>query len=206
MLRLEDYAAGLYREFAIFPRDLPPWELVAQLPGLLAGLGNPSGFRQPEPGVLVHAAATVETGAVVKPPALIAEGCFIAAFAYLRGGVALGRGVSVGPGCEVKASIVLSGTVLAHLNFVGDSVVGAGVNVEAGAMFANRWNERADKSIAVRGPDGPIATGAVKFGALVGDRCRIGANAVLSPGTVLPPGSIVRRLELVDQNAGVEPT
>jgi len=39
-----------------------------------------------------------------------------------------------------------------------------------------------------------------KFGALVGDDSRIGANAVTTPGTLLPPRSIVRRLELVDQS------
>jgi hypothetical protein len=38
-----------------------------------------------------------------------------------------------------------------------------------------------------------------KFGALVGDHSKIGANAVLSPGTILLPESVVRRLELVEQ-------
>ncbi|MFZ5789309.1 MAG: hypothetical protein ACOY3L_01285 [Pseudomonadota bacterium] len=33
----------------------------------------------------------------------------------------------------------------------------------------------------------------------MGDRCRIGANAVLSPGTILAPDSVVGRLTLVDQ-------
>jgi tetrahydrodipicolinate N-succinyltransferase len=33
----------------------------------------------------------------------------------------------------------------------------------------------------------------VKFGSLVGDRTKIGANAVLSPGTILEPDSIVKR-------------
>lgn len=32
----------------------------------------------------------------------------------------------------------------------------------------------------------------------LGDRTRVGANAVLAPGTVLAPATIVRRLELVD--------
>lgn len=39
-----------------------------------------------------------------------------------------------------------------------------------------------------------------KFGSLVGDECRIGANAVLSPGTLLTPKTVVRRLELVEQD------
>jgi acetyltransferase-like isoleucine patch superfamily enzyme len=46
-----------------------------------------------------------------------------------------------------------------------------------------------------------VATGVDKFGALIGDASRIGANAVTTPGTILPPGSVVRRLQLVDQVA-----
>ena len=34
----------------------------------------------------------------------------------------------------------------------------------------------------------------------VGDGCRIGANAVLSPETLLMPKTIVRRLELIEQD------
>ncbi|PYK91612.1 MAG: UDP-N-acetylglucosamine diphosphorylase, partial [Verrucomicrobia bacterium] len=34
-------------------------------------------------------------------------------------------------------------------------------------------------------PDGNIATGLTKFGAIVGDRTEIGCNAVLNPGSVM---------------------
>jgi len=34
-------------------------------------------------------------------------------------------------------------------------------------------------------PDGNIATGLTKFGAIVGDRTEIGCNAVINPGSVL---------------------
>jgi len=44
-------------------------------------------------------------------------------------------------------------------------------------------------------------TGSTKFGALVGDGSRIGANAVLAPGALLLPASAVRRTQLCDQDA-----
>jgi acetyltransferase-like isoleucine patch superfamily enzyme len=44
-----------------------------------------------------------------------------------------------------------------------------------------------------------IDTGVSKFGALVGDGSRIGANAVIAPGALLERGSIVGRLQLIDQ-------
>jgi len=71
-------------------------------------------------------------------------------------------------------------------------------------VLANRFNERADKQIWVRIDGELIPTGVTKFGALIGDGSRIGANAVTSPGTLLPPGSMVPRLGLVDQSGAAQ--
>jgi len=60
-------------------------------------------------------------------------------------------------------------------------------------------NERPDQKIAIHIGGESIPTGVLKFGALIGDHSRIGANAVLSPGTVLPPHTVVARLGLIDQ-------
>ena len=68
---------------------------------------------------------------------------------------------------------------------------------ESGAVVANHFNEREDRRIFVRAGNATIDTGTEKFGALIGDTCRIGANAVLSPGTIFPRKSIVGRLELI---------
>jgi UDP-N-acetylglucosamine diphosphorylase / glucose-1-phosphate thymidylyltransferase / UDP-N-acetylgalactosamine diphosphorylase / glucosamine-1-phosphate N-acetyltransferase / galactosamine-1-phosphate N-acetyltransferase len=133
--------------------------------------------------VAIHKTAKIEDHAIIKGPAIISEGCFIGAHAYLRGGVFLGAGVVIGPGCEVKTSIL----------------IGSGVNLEAGAVIANHYNERQEKEIAVMLNGIRTLTGSTKFGALVGDFSKIGANAVLSPGTILPPHSIVKRLALVEQ-------
>jgi acetyltransferase-like isoleucine patch superfamily enzyme len=67
-------------------------------------------------------------------------------------------------------------------------------------VLANHFNERTDKHISVWLDGQEVATGLTKFGALIGDGSRIGANAVTSPGTLLPPGSVVPRLGLVDQS------
>jgi UDP-N-acetylglucosamine diphosphorylase / glucose-1-phosphate thymidylyltransferase / UDP-N-acetylgalactosamine diphosphorylase / glucosamine-1-phosphate N-acetyltransferase / galactosamine-1-phosphate N-acetyltransferase len=143
----------------------------------------------------------VEAHAIIKPPCLIGPGSFVGSFAYLRGGVFLAEGASIGPSVEIKSSLLLKGTKVAHLSFIGDSILGSDVNIEAGAMIANSRNERAGREIRVR-IDGTIRSiGAEKFGALVGDRSRIGANAVLAPGTILEPDSVVDRLALIDQES-----
>jgi bifunctional N-acetylglucosamine-1-phosphate-uridyltransferase/glucosamine-1-phosphate-acetyltransferase GlmU-like protein len=106
----------------------------------------------------------------------------------------------VGISCEIKTSVLLEGCAVAHFNFVGDSIIGHNVNIEAGAILANHYNERDDDTVFVHWEGERIPTGLHKFGSLVGDNCRIGANAVLSPGTLLPPQTIVNRLQLIEQD------
>ena len=149
--------------------------------------------------VAIHKSATVEEHVVLKGPIIIGSHCFVGAHAYLRGGVYLGHYVSIGPGCEVKSSFLFPHSALAHFNFVGDSIIGSNVNMEAGSIICNHFNEREDKSISVLLDNKVIPTWSTKFGALVGDRSRIGANAVLSPGTILSKDTIVRRLSLIEQ-------
>lgn len=136
----------------------------------------------------------------IKPPAIISGNCFVGANSYLRNGVYLAPGAKVGISCEIKTSVLLEGCAVAHFNFVGDSIIGHDVNIEAGAIVANPYNERKDDTVYVNIDGKRVSTGLHKFGSLVGDDCRIGANAVLSPGTLLKPQTIVKRLELVEQD------
>ncbi len=152
-----------------------------------------------ENGNAVHKTSVIENGAVVKGPVFIGPNCLVAAGAYLRGGVWLQSNVIVGPNCEVKSSYFFKGSKVAHLSFVGDSVIGHRANIEAGAMLANYRNEKTDKIIRFHFNANVINTGVDKFGAIVGDDVRIGANAVVAPGSALVPNTIVKRLELVDQ-------
>ncbi|WP_422085337.1 LpxA family transferase [Variovorax sp.] len=200
---LADYVAGFAASpLAPWAASLP-WELPPQAPEIVRRLlaGLPAGEYAIDGEVAVHRSATVEPGAVLKGPLILGAGCFVAAGAYLRGGNWVDARCSIGPGVELKSSFVFAGTALAHFNFVGDSVVGAGVNMEAGSIVCNHRNERADKQVFVRSNDGGalLGTGCEKFGALIGDGVRIGANAVIAPGALLLPGSVVGRASLLDQ-------
>jgi bifunctional N-acetylglucosamine-1-phosphate-uridyltransferase/glucosamine-1-phosphate-acetyltransferase GlmU-like protein len=149
--------------------------------------------------VAIHKTAVVEKHVLTKGPIIISANCFVGAHAYLRGGVYLAEHVSIGPGCEVKSSFMMPRTALAHFNFVGDSILGSDVNMEAGSIIANHFNERDDKTIFVKMDGKRTAIDVTKFGAIVGDHTRIGSNAVLSPGTILQQKAIVKRLELIEQ-------
>jgi bifunctional UDP-N-acetylglucosamine pyrophosphorylase / glucosamine-1-phosphate N-acetyltransferase len=183
--------------------ELEPWVLVSQvaqrvqqqLPQLSRDEYLGSG------DVAVHRSAMIEAGAVLKGPLIVGPRCWVASGAYLRGGNWMAQDCIVGPGAELKSSLVFAGTRLAHFNFVGDSILGAGVNLEAGSIVCNHRNERFDRQIFVVCNGTLHATGVSKFGALIGDHCRIGANAVIAPGALLAAGTVVARTQLVDQEA-----
>lgn len=150
-------------------------------------------------GIAIHKSAVIEESAILKAPIIINEDCFVGANTYLRGGVYLGKRTVVGTSCEIKTTVIISNSAVAHFNFIGDSLIGSNVNFEAGSIIANHFNERTNKQIHVLLNAEVIDTHTEKFGALVGDYSKIGANAVLSPGTLLENNSIVRRLELIQQ-------
>ncbi len=200
MIRLTDYIADISQSPLAPWVDLAPWTLVSQAPAvvrqLLAQL--PADDYLIENEIAVHRTATVEPGALLKGPLIIGAECFIASGALLRGGCWVDAHCIIGPGAELKTTFMFSGSKLAHFNFVGDSVLGHGINLEAGSIVANYRNERVDKEVLVR-VDGVLQrTGCDKFGALLGDQSRIGANAVLAPGAVLAPASVVGRGQVFD--------
>jgi NDP-sugar pyrophosphorylase family protein len=199
MIEINSFAENFNDIFSAYATK-SPWHIVAQLDSILHDKLKtlPSDFIL-KSNIAIHKTAKIEEHCVIKGPAIIGENVFVGAHAYLRGGVYLGSRAVIGPGCEIKTSIILSGTALAHFNFAGDSILGSNVNMEAGSVIGNHFNERKVKTIFVLLNEKPIAIDSVKFGALIGDGTKIGANAVLSPGTILPRNAVVKRLELVEQ-------
>jgi len=183
----------------------PPWSITTRAAAIvldLIGHLDLTAFRLAD-RVAIHRTAIVESGAILKGPAVIGARCFVAAGAYLRDGTWLDQDCIVGPGTELKSSFMSRGSKLAHFNFVGDSLLGCGVNLEAGSIVANYRNERVEKEIKVRQGSALLGTGVEKFGALIGDQVRIGANAVVAPGSLIPAGFVLGRLALFDQEAAL---
>jgi NDP-sugar pyrophosphorylase family protein len=177
-----------------------PWQVISEIENIILQLVNSRNEEfEIQNGIAIHKTARIEGGVVLKAPIIINQGCFIGANAYLRNGVLLGNNVTIGPGCEIKSSIICDKSVIAHFNFIGDSIIGSFVNIEAGAVLANHHNDLENKEIIVSIDGIQSKTGVTKFGSLIGDNSKIGANAVLNPGTILPKNTIVKRLQLIDQ-------
>jgi NDP-sugar pyrophosphorylase family protein len=200
MKLFEDYCPSLFRQLESVLTTFEPWDVCQDLESVLEKLFQSAGSSyDASDGIAVHRTATVHPTAVMSDPIFICAGVTVGPHAVLRGGVYIGEDTHIGGSVEIKQSIIGPRSAVAHLNYVGDSIIGEDVNIEAGAIVANHFNEKLpeDREISVLADGRRIKTGVTKFGALIGDHCRIGANAVTSPGTLLVPGSVVARLELV---------
>lgn len=192
---IEDFSST-FRGFG----DSQPWEITNDLKSIIESLlPTLNDDYVIKDDVAIHKSATIEEGVTIKKPAIISAHCYVGAHAYFREGVYLDENARIGPGCEIKNSIIFSNTAIAHFNYIGNSIIGKNVNFEAGSIAANHYNERENKKISVLHDSQIIETHSEKFGSLVGDHSKIGANAVLSPGTLLIRKSIVKRLELIEQ-------
>ena len=204
-IRILEYIAEFER-VSTFCEQRQPWDICAQLKDLLPAIFAELGEEYVRNGsVVVHRSAVIEQGVIFKGPVIIGENSRVSAYSYFREGVWLGDNVHIGPSCEIKASLIFSQSAIAHFNYVGNSLLGSHVNLEAGVVLANHFNERTCKEIAVCIDGVGQHTGATKFGALIGDDTKIGANAVTTPGTILNKHSIIERGILVKQLRESEP-
>ena len=103
--------------------------------------------------------------------------------AFLRGNVILGENCVIGNSTELKNCVLLNRVQVPHYNYVGDSVLGNGAHLGAGAICSNL---KSDKStVRVKTDNVVYDTGIRKFGAALADNADVGCGCVLNPGTVV---------------------
>lgn len=104
--------------------------------------------------------------------------CVIGPFARLRPGTELAAGVHVGNFVETKKTVLGSGSKANHLTYLGDSVIGAGVNVGAGTITCNY--DGVNKSTTTIGDGAFIGSNSALVAPVT-----IGANATIAAGSVI---------------------
>jgi UDP-N-acetylglucosamine diphosphorylase/glucosamine-1-phosphate N-acetyltransferase len=139
--------------------------------------------------VVVEEETIVKAGSRIEGPVHVGKRCQIGPNAYLRAYSCLGDDVKVGAACEVKNSIVMSGSKIPHLSYVGDSVIGSDCNLGAGTITANIRFDEAIIESRVKGA--LVASGRRKLGAILGDHVRTGINVSIFPGVKVGDGAWV---------------
>ena len=113
----------------------------------------------------------------------IGRNCKIGPFAHIRGNVVLEDNVKVGNFVEVKNTTIKSNTNACHLSYLGDSDIGANVNIGAGTITANYNPFSKEKSRTT-----------------IGDNVKIGSNSVIVAPVELAEGANVAALSVITKN------
>ena len=191
----------------ILPESQPSWTILdkssanslqQQMDNLVSNHSNsrelntlPSSitFDQSNGPVIIEQSAIVEPSTHFIGPCYIGNEAVIRHGAYVREYSWICSTAVVGHASEVKHSILLPGAKAPHFNYVGDSILGKAVNLGAGVKLSNLRNDGAE--VYLRIGDDRRPSGLRKFGAILGEGCQLGCNAVTNPGTILGRNSTV---------------
>lgn len=103
---------------------------------------------------------------------MVAENCEVGPYARLRPGAELKTKAKVGNFSEVKKSVIGEGSKVNHLTYIGDTDMGAGVNIGAGTITCNYDGQKKHRTI-------------------IGDHCFVGSNTnFVAPVEIKPYSKI----------------
>jgi UDP-N-acetylglucosamine diphosphorylase/glucosamine-1-phosphate N-acetyltransferase len=130
--------------------------------------------------VTVAESARVRSGAYIEGPVFIDEEADVGPNCFIRSGTSLGKKARVGNACEIKNSILMDGTHVGHLSYIGDSIIGEKCNLGAGTIMANYRFDAGSIKMMVK--DQVVNTGRRKLGAVLGDNVKTGIKSLFMPG------------------------
>jgi len=104
----------------------------------------------------------------------------IGPFARLRPGTVLADGVHIGNFVETKKTVLGQGSKANHLTYLGDAVVGAGVNIGAGTITCNY--DGANKFVTT-----------IEDGAFIGSNSALVAPVTVGEGATIAAGSTLTK-------------
>ena len=110
--------------------------------------------------------------------AVIGVGANVGPFAYLRPGTVLAAKGKIGTFVETKNSTIGEGSKVPHLSYIGDTTIGRGVNLGAGAITANYddiTKHRTEIGDEVHSGSHNVFVAPVR----IGDGAKTGAGAVI---------------------------
>ncbi|MGY5853293.1 MAG: sugar phosphate nucleotidyltransferase [Candidatus Thorarchaeota archaeon] len=169
-----------------------PWDLLAANKHVLSGTSRRIDGEVEEDAtikgeVIVEAGATIRSGAYIEGPVYIGKGSVVGPNCYIRAYTSLCGKVKIGNAVEIKNCIVMDGTNIGHLSYVGDSIIGRRSNFGAGTITANLRHDNAEVRVTVK--EKRVLSGRRKLGAIIGDDVKTGIGTSIGPGVVLHQGA-----------------
>ena len=181
-----------------------PWDLLRANELVVSELKQDAIHGEIHPAAVIQGVISLGEGSRILPGVFI-EGnvvigahCKIGPNCYIRGNTSIGDHCHIGQSVEIKNSLILSKTNVGHLSYVGDSVLGEGVNFGAGTTVSNLRHDGKNHHSMVGGS--LVDTGRRKFGVVVGDHVHTGIQTAIYPGRKLWPHTSTRPGEIVQRD------
>jgi bifunctional UDP-N-acetylglucosamine pyrophosphorylase/glucosamine-1-phosphate N-acetyltransferase len=171
-----------------------PWDILDANERVLASLPHRVNGTVEQGAVLkgpiwLEESASIKSGSYVEGPVYVGKESRVGPNARIRPSTSIGDNVAVGTSCEVKNSIIMNGTKVPHLSYIGDSIIGENCNIAAGTITANIRLDEKVLSLEVKGR--LQNTGRKKLGVIMGDAVQTGINANIMPGVRLGSGAYI---------------
>lgn len=177
-----------------------PWDLLKANESLLKELKSScEGIVEPnvtiKGEVAIGKGTIIKNGAYIEGPVIVGENCEIGPNCYIRSSTAIGNRAKVGNAVEIKNTIIMEGTHVGHLSYVGDSVIGKRCNFGAGTKVANLRHDGKNIKVKVKGKI--VDSGRRKLGVIMGDDVHTGINTSINIGVMMEKGNCTRPGETV---------
>lgn len=148
--------------------------------------------------VVIEKGSVIKSGVYIEGPVYIGKNCNIGPNCYLRKYTAIEDNCRIGQSVEIKNSIIGNKTNVAHLSYVGDSIIGDNCNLGAGTIISNIRHNFENIKTMVKGE--LIDTNRRKFGAVFGDGVKTGIGTLIYPGRKIWPENFTKPGEIVEKD------
>ncbi len=176
-----------------------PWDLLISMKEILKEITETK----------ISPSASIASSSIIQGPCIIGDNVIIDDFCKIKGPVYIGNNSIIGTGslvrncmigentkigfsCEISNSYLRGNDVMAHLNIVAESVIGENVwfagNTATANVLLTKQNIKYDL-----GKGKSVDTGTFRFGAFIGNNCKIGASVIILPGRQIPSGISVNQ-------------
>jgi len=137
-------------------------------------------------------------GSHIEGDVYIGKNTIIGPNAYIKGPASIGDNCNIGDSVTVKQSVIFDNVNAKHLAYIGDSIVGNGVNFGSGTQLANfRFDSG---TVNVLTEKGWVNSGRKKLGAIIGDNVKFGVLSSTMPGKLIGANAWIHSGVIVNKN------
>jgi bifunctional UDP-N-acetylglucosamine pyrophosphorylase/glucosamine-1-phosphate N-acetyltransferase len=148
--------------------------------------------------VFIGKGTIIKNGSYIEGPVYIGENCDIGPNCYIRPFTSIYNNCHIGQAVEIKNSIINEKTNIAHLSYVGDSIIGSNCNLGGGTIITNLRHDFANIKSEIKGE--LVDTKRQKFGAVIGDFVKTGSGTIIYPGRKIWPNKQTLPAEIIKKD------